>query len=116
MKPEIFDVWYEFDEWENGFDLYDENADVHFSLSDGSRWCASFYTYENLNSLVKKDRVTGESLGGKYFLADKPIFIEKMDRELIVAVLGDIIDKYWNCKERSRVLSSIFTRVDEDDE
>ena len=115
MEMQFYDVWYEFDEWENGFDEYNESADVHFSLSDGSRWCASFYTYENLRSLVKKDAASGECLGGRYFYADKPIFIEKLDKELILAVLRDIIGEYGNSvHDLPKVLSDIFTRVDEE--
>lgn len=113
-EMQFYDVWYEFDEWEKGFDVYNESADVHFSLSDGSRWCASFYTYEKLSSLAHKNADSGECLGGRYFYADKPVFIEKLDKELILAVLRDIIYKYGNgvC-DLSEVLSEVFTRVDE---
>lgn len=41
---EIKNIWFEFDEWDSGYDEYNENFDVHFDLNDGTRWCASCYT------------------------------------------------------------------------
>lgn len=103
---EIKSIWYEFELWQEGYDEEDENADVVFELSDGTKWCASFYTYQNLLSLSKKNQMTGEELSGQYFLADKPIFISKMKKELIVSVLNDIL-------RTPRDLSDVFTRVSE---
>lgn len=40
----IKNIWFEFDEWNSGYDEYDENFDVHFDLNDETRWCASCYT------------------------------------------------------------------------
>lgn len=85
------DIWYEFDTWQDGFDETDANADVHFTLEDGTRWCAAFYTYRNLQSLAEKNRQSGECLSGAYFCADKPIFIERLRKDLIVSVLEEII-------------------------
>ena len=97
-------IWFEFDEWEDGFNEDDENADVHFELDDGSKWCAEFYTYQNLISISEKNRQTGECLSGEYFYAEKPIFISKMDKELIISVLNDIINTESD-------LSSVFTKI-----
>ena len=33
----ITKIWFEFDEWANKHDEDDENADVHFELTDGSK-------------------------------------------------------------------------------
>ena len=100
----ITKIWFEFDEWTDKHDEDDENADVHFELADGSKWCASFYTYRNLFSLSEKNRNTGENLSGKYFIADKPIFISSINKELIISVLNDIIANETD-------LSSVFTKV-----
>ena len=90
-EREIRDIWFEFDEWRDGYSETDENADVIFELSDGSRYCGTFFTYANLESQVKRLRATGECLFGKYFLADKPIFVEKMSKQLIISVINDIL-------------------------
>lgn len=102
----IQNLWFEFEAWANGYDETDENADVHFELEDGSKWCASFFTYQNLLSLAKKNQQTGENLSGQYFYADKPIFIAKMEKELIVSILNDII-------QHEPDLSSVFTKIDD---
>lgn len=102
---EIRNIWFEFEMWEDGFDEYDENSDVHFELSDGTKWCATFITYKNLLSLSKKNQVTGECLSGQYFYADKPIFISKMSKELIISVLGHII-------QTEKDLTCAFTRIE----
>ncbi len=101
----IQNIWFEFEEWANGYNETDENSDVHFELEDGSKWCASFFTYQNLLSLARKNQQTGEHLSGQYFYTDKPIFIAKMEKELIISVLSDII-------QHEQDLSSIFTKID----
>lgn len=101
---EIRKLWFEFEEWADGYDRNDENADVHFELNDGTRWCASFFTYQNLLSQSRKNQATGECLSGQYFYADKPIFISEMNKELIVSVLNDIIRTETD-------LSCVFTEI-----
>ncbi|MDE7138780.1 MAG: hypothetical protein K2O29_10065, partial [Ruminococcus sp.] len=70
----------------------------------GTKWCATFFTYKNLLSISKENRVTGELLSGRYFLADKPVFISEMKKDTIIFVLKDII-------RTERDLSSVFTRI-----
>lgn len=100
----IRNIWFEFEEWKDNYDENDENADVHFELDDGTKWCAEFFTYQNLISLSKKNQETGECLAGEYFYADKPIFISKMNKELISSVLNDII-------KTAPDLEAVFTRT-----
>ena len=102
----ITKIWFEFDEWADKHNEYDENADVNFELTDGSKWSASIYTFQNIFSLSEKNRNTGENLSGKYFIADKPVFISAMNKELIISVLNDIIANETD-------LSSVFTKIDD---
>ena len=102
----ITKIWFEFDEWSNKYDEEDANSDVHFELTDGSKWCASLYTYRNIFSLSEKNRNTGESLSGKYFIADKSIFISSLNKELIISVINDIIANETD-------LSSVFTKIND---
>ena len=50
----IKNIWFEFEEWTGNYDENDENADVHFELDDGRKWCSEFFTYQNLISLSNK--------------------------------------------------------------
>ncbi len=88
---EIVNIWYEFEEWDEKIDETDCNADVVFELQDGSKWCASFYTFQNLLSLNRKNCMTGECLSGTYFYANKPIFISRMKKSIILSVIHDIL-------------------------
>ena len=100
----IRNLWFAFDAWQDGFNPENCNADVHFDLPDGSRWCASFYTYQNLLHLAQKNRETGECLSGQYFYADKPVFIDRMTKERIIAVICDILAEVRNPE-------TVFTKV-----
>lgn len=100
----IKNLWYEFDQWSNGYSIDDVNTNVIFELSDGTKWSAFFITYHNLLSLSKKNRETGECLEGQYFYADKPIFISEMNKELVLSVLHDII-------QNEPDLTSVFTKI-----
>lgn len=100
----ITKIWFEFDEWENGFNEDDDNSDVNFELDDGSKWCAEFFTYKNLITISQKNRHTGECLAGQYFQSNKAIFISKMNKDLIVSVLNEII-------QNERDLTSVFTAI-----
>lgn len=102
---EIKNIWFEFEVWADGYNENDENSDIYFELSDGTKWCATFITYQNLLSISKKNYTTGEYLSGQYFYADKPIFISKMSKELIISVLNHIIQTETD-------LTCAFTRID----
>ena len=78
--------------------------DVNFELDDGSKWCAEFFTYKNLITISQKNRHTGECLAGQYFQSNKAIFISKMNKDLIVSVLNEII-------QNERDLTSVFTAI-----
>lgn len=106
---EIKNIWFECDEWENGFDENNDSIDVHFDIEDGSRWCAEFMTYQYMMTLAEKNKCSGEMLGGQYFYSDKPIFIKRIDKALIVSVLNDII-------QTETELDKIFTKVDSSNE
>ncbi|MDE6519547.1 MAG: hypothetical protein K2K91_03675 [Ruminococcus sp.] len=101
---EIKNIWFEFETWADGYNEYDANSDVYFELDDGTKWSATFFTYKNLFNLSKKNQLTGECLAGQYFYADKPIFISKMSKQLIISVLNDIIQTETD-------LSCVFTKI-----
>ena len=58
---------------------------------DGSQWCASFFTYRNIETLRKKNQSTGECLYGTYFCASEMILISEMSEEVILQVLQELL-------------------------
>lgn len=90
-RETIKTIWYEFEAAAGSFDLLDSNADVVVTLSSGRRWAASFFTYQNIKTLRKMNTLSGECLCGTYFCADSMILVSELSKEVIQAVLQDII-------------------------
>ncbi len=84
-------VWYEFLETQSPFDCFDCNSDVIFELSDGSKWVATFFTYKNIETLRKKNQLSGECLNGTYFCATDMILISEMSDKIIKTVLDEML-------------------------
>ena len=90
-KMAIRSIWYEFEHAAEPFDALDGSADVVFELTDGSQWSAVFVTYRNIETLRRKNRLSGECLHGAYFCASDMILIEKLSKENILSVLNDLL-------------------------
>ena len=91
VEMKINNIWFEFDNWSNGYNHQDDNTDVIFTLDDDSKWIASFFTYENIALINKKNKTTGECLNGLYFCASNMILIENISKENIIKVLNKLI-------------------------
>jgi hypothetical protein len=88
-----YSIWIEAEQWESGeLDPLDDNSDVMVTRQDGSRWVATFFTYQYIHSLVESYRKTGECLGGKYFWATDLILIDEISRKSIEAVIQDLME------------------------
>ena len=90
-KYKITSIWFESDNWAEPYDENDDNMDVIFTLSDRTKWVASFFTYQNILSLNRKNKTTGECLNGLYFCATDMILIEKLTKDNIQKVLNEMI-------------------------
>lgn len=87
----IKSIWYEFDNCSDLLNEYDSNSDVIFELEDGSKWCATFFTYPNILTLSKKNEASGELCAGRYFCATNSILISTMSKDLIQQVICQLI-------------------------
>ncbi|MEJ8545910.1 hypothetical protein [Brevibacillus borstelensis] len=77
-------IWIEAENWTEGeWDIYDDNLDVIVTFSDRSRWIASFFTYQNIQSLRKKNQQTGEFMAGAFYKASDMVLIDVASRERI---------------------------------
>ena len=54
---------------------------------------ATFFSYQNILSLANKNRVAGECLGGKYFVATDMILVAEVTRQCIEEVVADMIER-----------------------
>ena len=88
-------------------DVADDNVDIEVQLADGSRWAATVFTVDNLRSLMKKWRSTGEH-SGLYVWAPDMIVVERLSD----GCLRDLVDELVAEGELQQVLMPL---VDEDD-
>jgi hypothetical protein len=60
-----YSIWIEAEAWAEGqWNPHDDNTDVFVTFEDGSRWVATFFSYQNVLTLIEKDKQTGECLRG----------------------------------------------------
>jgi len=71
--------------------ISDDSVDVVVHFGDGSRYSATFFTVENIRSLLKSYRASGECASGKYLWAANMIVIESLDLSTIEVAVADLI-------------------------
>ena len=87
-------IWIEAEEWEVGeWDPEDYNSDVMVSFENNGEWVATFFTYENIKTLAKKNHGTGECLDGKYFWATDMILVDELTRKRVEEVVVRLISE-----------------------
>jgi hypothetical protein len=78
---------------ENSSDQNNENTDVIVVLADGHKYTASFFTYDFIEKMRNKNKLTGDFLNGKYFWGKNMVLVEECSAEIINPVVKDIIDE-----------------------
>ncbi len=74
-------------------DYENENTDVIVQFQNGDLFAAAFFTYKNLESLRVQHHVDGEFLNGKYFWADRMVFIENCYIETVWEVVSHLLEE-----------------------
>lgn len=72
-------------------DPLDANVDVEVRFKDGHLYTATFFTLKNLESIFRKNKLTGECNRGTYLYAVNMIIVESMEPDLIVETIKDLI-------------------------
>lgn len=86
-------MWIEADEWlEDSWDRNDCNTDVIVVFRDRSKWIASLFTYQNVETLRKKNIQTGECMSGTYFWSSDMVLIDVISRESIELLIDHLIE------------------------
>ncbi|MES2331984.1 MAG: hypothetical protein V4539_20420 [Bacteroidota bacterium] len=70
---------------------YDDNSDVIITFNDGTRYVATFFTLQNIQTLRENYKISGECLAGKYFWASDLILIDSIERSEILTVVKHLI-------------------------
>ncbi len=74
-----------------GLDPISDNVDVEVIFDDGSRYVGTFFTLENIQSILENYQQSGECMKGFYFWATNMILIRRLSRENIAKVVADLI-------------------------
>ncbi|WP_437729355.1 hypothetical protein [Sorangium sp. So ce861] len=87
-----FELWLEFEHWISppDADPTDGFFNMLIRLPDGTRYAVNVWTYDMLESARREAAQQGESLSGRYLEAPD-LFVERMDRSLLEAVVADMI-------------------------
>jgi hypothetical protein len=89
-----FTLWLEFEWWEPQFDDAPETNffTMQIRLSDGRRYALNVWTYHYLSVARQDDLTTGDNLHGAYLLPPD-LFVTKLDRSHMAAVIMDLIQR-----------------------
>ncbi|HEX6607873.1 MAG TPA: hypothetical protein VF276_13275 [Chloroflexia bacterium] len=110
MQP--YSIWIEAEQWAPGhWTPADENSDVIITFEDGSRWVATFFSYTNINTLVEKNRRTGEYMSGKYFWAGDMILVDEVSRARVEEVVRYLLET----REFKQIFTGLPPAIDEGD-
>lgn len=87
-------IWIEAEQWALGeWNPIDCNSDVIVSFENGAEWVATLFSYQNITTLVEKNKQTGECLHGKYLWASDMILVDKVTRNRIEEVVAHLLAK-----------------------
>lgn len=67
------------------------NIDIFVSYNRET-YVATFFTYQNILSLIDQNKKTGECLNGKFFWASDMILINDLKKETINQVINEMIN------------------------
>jgi hypothetical protein len=85
-------VWIEAEIWKEGsWDCYDCNTDVIVVFPNRSKWIASFFTCQNIETLRQKNLQTGDYMNGSYFWSSDMVLIDVISRERIEQLIDHLI-------------------------
>jgi len=85
-----------------------DNSDVIVTFEDGRRYVATFFTYQNIQWLIEKNKRSGECLNGRYFWASDMILVERINRKEITEVIHHLIEE--------EEFEYVFDFIEEDDD
>lgn len=93
MNKADFTIWLEFEEVGlNNFDIENEFANIHVTLSDGHRYGISVWTFKFFETTIKQNQENGKCLDGLYQIPPD-LFVKEMTRECIEKTIADLLSK-----------------------
>lgn len=69
----------------------DDNVDVEVVFTSGKRFSATFFTIQNILTILNRHKVTKECGNGLYFWASNMITVKKLSYQVILDVITGLI-------------------------
>lgn len=92
MNNNIKSIWIEAENTIGERCFENENTDVIVEFENGEKYISTFFTYNNIVDIKRKNSISGECLSGKYFWASNMFIINDCKRDTIEEVIKHIIE------------------------
>ena len=100
-----------------------DNVDVQVTFPNGESFSAVFFTLQNIDTLMKQYKKTGECANGSYFWASNMIIVQKLTEETICKTVDNLLSEeefasVFSKNEESTIISpkdadKLFKRFNE---
>ena len=74
-------------------DYKNGNSDVIVEFQNGETYVATFFTYENLESMRLQNKISGGFMKGKYFWKENMVFIDNCSQKNVQLVIQNMIEE-----------------------
>ena len=68
-----------------------DNVDVHVTFPNGESFSAVFFTLQNIDTLMKDYRKTGECANGLYFWTSDMLIVQKLTEQAICETVDNLL-------------------------
>ena len=87
------------------------NVDVHVTFPNGESFSAVFFTLQNIDTLMKHYKQTGECADGSYFWASDMIVVQRLTEQAICETIDNLLaEEEFTCvfskNEEPTIISS----------
>ncbi|MEL6639445.1 MAG: hypothetical protein AAFW73_17720 [Bacteroidota bacterium] len=74
-------------------DYRNHNTDVVVQFVSGRRFIATFFTYQNIETIVQQNETSGDFLAGKYFWANNMLLLDDCSLPSVTAVVRELLEE-----------------------
>ena len=74
------------------FDISNNNVDVVIEMVDGKTYISTFYTIDNIKTLMSNWKNSGEHDAGSHFWAKDSVLVDSLADENIIRVINYLVD------------------------
>ena len=87
-----------------------DNVDVHVTFPNGDSFSAVFFTLQNIETLMKDYRKTGECANGLYFWTSDMLIVQKLTEQAICETVDSLLadgefESVFSKNEASTIIS-----------